>query len=115
LKLKIAVSCSSGTVWYGFVAKVNSKETEMFKPIMVAIGLFAASAAGAHAEPANSNAGGHQYQTRDGNSFSNPGKMFQYLRDRDNGLANGNPRDIVDAYPDEFDNVGDLIRQKHVD
>lgn len=48
----------------------------------------------------------------DGTVHKNAGAMFQYLRDRDNGLAAGNPKDIVEAYPDEFENVGDLIEQK---
>jgi hypothetical protein len=48
----------------------------------------------------------------DGTVHSNPGEMFQHLRTRDNGFAAGNPKDIVNAYPDEFDNVGDLIHQK---
>ena len=46
-----------------------------------------------------------------GDTFSNPGQMFQYLRTRTD-LAAGNPKAIVDAYPDSFDNVGDLIQQK---
>lgn len=95
----------------------------MFKPSMLAIGLIAATTVGAYADPSNSNGngpgqnsgGGHQYETKDGHSFSNPGEMFQYLRDRDNGLANGNPKEIVEAYPEEFENVGDLIQQKRVD
>ncbi|MET3900469.1 hypothetical protein ABIB57_004435 [Devosia sp. UYZn731] len=52
------------------------------------------------------------YVLKDGTVHDTPGEMFQYLRDRENGLAAGNPKDIVDAYPDEFDNVGDLIHQK---
>ncbi|GLQ52811.1 hypothetical protein [Devosia nitrariae] len=48
----------------------------------------------------------------DGTVHKNAGAMFQYLRERDNGLAAGNPKAIVDAYPDEFENVGDLIEQK---
>ena len=46
-----------------------------------------------------------------GDTFSNPGKMFQDLRTRTDAAA-GNPKAIVDAYPDEFANVGDLIQQK---
>lgn len=53
-----------------------------------------------------------EYVLLDGTTHSNPGEMFQYLRERNNGLAAGNPKDIVDAYPGEFDNVGDLIHQK---
>lgn len=48
----------------------------------------------------------------DGTVHENPGSMFQHLRERDNGYAAGNPKDIVNAYPDEFENVGDLIHQK---
>jgi hypothetical protein len=47
----------------------------------------------------------------DGDTFSNPGEMFHYLRIRTDATA-GNPKAIVDAYPDSFDNVGDLIQQK---
>jgi len=47
----------------------------------------------------------------DGDTFSNPGEMFQYLRTRTDAAA-GNPKAVVGAYPDEFDNVGDLIQQK---
>ena len=47
----------------------------------------------------------------DGDNFSNPGKMFQYLRTRTDASA-GNPKAIVDAFPGSFDNVGDLIQQK---
>ncbi len=46
-----------------------------------------------------------------GDTFSNPGQMFQYLRTRTDAAA-GNPKAIVDAYPNEFANVGDLIQQK---
>lgn len=52
------------------------------------------------------------YVLEDGTVHDTPGDMFQYLRTRDNGLAAGNPKEIVEAYPDEFDNVGDLIEQK---
>lgn len=48
----------------------------------------------------------------DGTVHDNPGAMFQYLRTRDNGLAAGNPKAVVDAYPNSFRNVGDLIHQK---
>ena len=47
----------------------------------------------------------------DGDTFSTPGQMFQYLRTRTDAAA-GNPKAIVDAYPNSFDNVGDLIEQK---
>lgn len=46
-----------------------------------------------------------------GGEFTSPGHMFQFLRDREQGAA-GTPKDIVDAYPNSFDNVGHLIAQK---
>ena len=52
------------------------------------------------------------YVLENGTVYDTPGAMFQYLRTRDDGLAAGNPKDIVDAYPNEFENVGDLIDQK---
>jgi hypothetical protein len=54
------------------------------------------------------------YVLKDGTVHETPGAMFQYLRTRDNGLAAGNPKAIVEAYPDKFENVGDLIQQKRV-
>ena len=60
----------------------------------------------------NGNGDGNKTLTLvDGDTFSNPGQMFQYLRTRTDAAA-GNPKAIVDAYPDSFDNVGDLIQQK---
>ena len=53
-----------------------------------------------------------EYVLLDGTTHGTPGEMFQYLRERDNDLAAGNPKDIVNAYPDDFENVGDLIHQK---
>lgn len=46
-----------------------------------------------------------------GDTFTNPGAMFQDLRTRTDYAA-GNPKAVVDAYPWVFDNVGDLIQQK---
>jgi hypothetical protein len=46
-----------------------------------------------------------------GGDFASPGAMIQYLKVRTEGTA-GNPKAIVDAYPNSFDNVGDLIAQK---
>lgn len=56
---------------------------------------------------------GNQGCTLDlGGDFKNPGKMFQYLRTREQG-ASGNPKDIVDAYPNAgWGNVGGLIADK---
>ena len=82
--------------------------------LALAIAIFASSAA--HADPDTNNKGGSkQYELVDGTSFTNAGAMLQHLRDRDNGYASGNPKDIVEAYPEEFDNVGDLIHDKRVD
>lgn len=85
--------------------------TSLKKAAIVGLSLaFVGGIAGTHAEE-----GGNSFKSyvlEDGTVHATPGEMFQYLRTRDNGLAAGNPKDIVDAYPDEFDNVGDLIRQK---
>jgi len=53
----------------------------------------------------------HSYALDDGTVHGNPGEMFKHLRTRDNGLAVGNPKDIVNAYPDAYENVGDLVGQ----
>jgi hypothetical protein len=60
----------------------------------------------------NGNGNGNQTLTLiNGDTFTNPGQMFQYLRTRTDAAA-GNPKAVVDAYPWVFDNVGDLIQQK---
>jgi hypothetical protein len=60
----------------------------------------------------NGNGNGNETLTLvNGSTFSNPGKMFQYLRTRTDAAA-GNPKAVVNAYPDEFSTVGDLIQQK---
>lgn len=93
----------------------------MTKSIALVLGLLLATSSTAFAEPTKSenanasNGSDKRYELVDGTSFSNPGAMFQHLRERDNGYAAGNPREIVDAYPQEFENVGDLIEQKRVD
>lgn len=80
---------------------------------MKSIVLIATVASLSLAGLAPASAEGPQEMTlKDGTVHENAGAMFQYLRDRDNGLAAGNPKDIVEAYPDEFENVGDLIEQK---
>lgn len=80
---------------------------------MKSIALIATVATLSLAGMAPVNAEGPKEMTlKDGTVHENAGAMFQYLRDRDNGLAAGNPKDIVEAYPDEFENVGDLIEQK---
>lgn len=81
--------------------------------VAIAIALFATS--GAYADPQTSNGGGKRYELVDGTTFTNAGTMLQHLRDREDGYAAGNPKDIVEAYPEEFENVGDLIHQKRVD
>jgi hypothetical protein len=86
----------------------------MMKLATAAIAVALLATSGAYADPETNSRGGKQYQLVDGTTFTNPGSMFQHLRDRDNGYASGNPKDIVEAYPDEFENVGDLIHQKRV-
>ena len=76
------------------------------------LGLGLALLAGATGTMADESKHDGTYVLEDGTAYDNPGEMFQYLRTRDNDLAAGNPKDIVDAYPDEFKNVGDLIDQK---
>ena len=82
------------------------------------LALLASSAALADNGKGNDNGNGggngndYTYVLEDGTVHDTPGAMFQYLRTRDNGLATGNPKDIVNAYPDEFETVGDLIHQK---
>lgn len=90
----------------------------MTKLIALVFGATVLLSTAAYADPGQNanNGGGHDYVLLDGTTvYDNPGEMFQYLRTRDNGLANGNPKDIVEAYPDSFENVGDLIAQKRVD
>ena len=87
----------------------------MRKLIILALGAGLLTAP-AFADPGNGQGdGGNEYVLEDGTTHSTPGHMFQYLRTRDNGLATGNPKDIVEAYPDSFETVGDLIDQKRVD
>ncbi|MFK4811682.1 hypothetical protein ACI3KW_15890 [Devosia sp. ZW T5_3] len=76
------------------------------------LGLGLALLAGGAIAHADETASGKSYVLKDGTVHDTPGEMFQHLRTRDNGLAAGNPKDIVNAYPDEFENVGDLIQQK---
>lgn len=81
--------------------------------LALAVALFATS--GAYADPGTSNGGGKHYELVDGTTFTNAGAMIQHLRDRDGDYASGNPKDIVEAYPEEFENVGELIHEKRVD
>ena len=70
--------------------------------------LLAMGAAPASAGSDNGNAyGKNGCQIKNGTEFKNPGKMLQYLSERD-----GNPKATVDEYPNSFDSVGDLISQK---
>lgn len=87
----------------------------MIKSATVAIAIALLATSGAYAEPEANNAGGKSYELVDGTTFTNAGTMIQHLRDRENGYASGNPKEIVETYPDEFENVGDLIHQKRVD
>jgi len=83
--------------------------------LLAATTLSTAALAGDNGKQGDGNSGngnGNKTLTLiDGDTFSNPGQMFQYLRTRTDAAA-GNPKAIVDAYPDSFDNVGDLIQQK---
>lgn len=92
----------------------------MMKSAALVLGLVLTATSAAYAAPENENAnsgngGGKLYELVDGTTFTNAGSMFQHLRDRDDGYTSGNPKDIVDAYPAEFENVGDLIHQKRVE
>ncbi|MBD8065687.1 hypothetical protein IC608_09390 [Devosia sp. PTR5] len=87
----------------------------MIKAATVAVVAALLATSAAVADPGTNKGGGKHYELVDGTSFTNAGAMLQHLRDRDNGYASGNPKDIVEAYPEEFENVGDLIHQKRVD
>jgi hypothetical protein len=90
----------------------------MKRAIILAAALAASSSPMAFAQSAtqgtgnSGNGNGNETLTLvDGDTFSNPGQMFQYLRTRTDAAA-GNPKAVVDAYPGTFSNVGDLIQQK---
>jgi hypothetical protein len=84
--------------------------TTLKKSALLGLGL-ALLAGGALAQEQS----GKSYVLEDGTVHATPGEMFQHLRTRDiEGFAAGNPKDIVEAYPEEFENVGDLIEQKRV-
>ena len=84
-------------------------KTSLKKAAILGLGLaLLGGMAGAHADEKGSD---RTYVLKDGTVHDTPGAMFQHLRTRDT-LAAGNPKDIVNAYPDEFENVGDLIEQK---
>ncbi|WP_108461170.1 hypothetical protein [Devosia naphthalenivorans] len=86
----------------------------MIKSVALAFATIALATAAAHADSKPENAG-QQYELVDGSTYSNAGEMMQHLRDRQDEYAAGNPKEIVDAYPEEFENVGDLIQEKRVD
>jgi hypothetical protein len=72
--------------------------------------LGVASGASAH-ESGVANENARSCTLKIGGEFASPGAMFQYLQVREQG-ASGNPKAIVDAYPNSFSNVGDLVAQK---
>jgi hypothetical protein len=86
--------------------------TTLKKSALLGLGLaLLAGGAGAMAQEQS----GKSYVLEDGTVHATPGEMFQHLRTRDiDGFAAGNPKDIVEAYPEEFENVGDLIHEKRV-
>lgn len=90
----------------------------MKRALILAAALAAVSSPMAFAQSAtlgtgnSGNGNGNETLTLvNGDTFSNPGQMFQYLRTRTDAAA-GNPKAVVDAYPNSFSNVGDLIQQK---
>jgi hypothetical protein len=90
----------------------------MKRALILAVALAASCTASAFADSAtlgtgnSGNGNGNETLTLvNGPTFSNPGQMVQYLRTRTDAAA-GNPKAVVDAYPDSFSNVGDLIQQK---
>ena len=85
-------------------------KTSLAKPVMLGLGLAHLGVPAGMADEGQGKSPSYVLET--GDEFATPGAMFQYLRTRDDGLATGNPKAIVDAYPDEFETVGDLIHQK---
>lgn len=83
------------------------------KSVLLGLGLALLATQVGMADAGNGN--GTTYVLKDGTVHETPGAMFQYLRTRDNNLAAGNPKDIVNAYPESFETVGDLIHDKRVD
>jgi hypothetical protein len=86
--------------------------TTLNKSLLLGLGLALLATPAAMADQGNGN--GTTYVLEDETEHETPGAMFQYLRTRDSDLAAGNPKDIVNAYPEEFETVGDLIHQKRV-
>lgn len=83
------------------------------KSVLLGLGLALLATQIGMADAGNGN--GTTYVLKDGTVHETPGAMFQYLRTRDNNLAAGNPKDIVNAYPQSFETVDDLIHDKRVD
>lgn len=81
-------------------------------PFLVGLGLALLAS---QASLAGQGGNGTTYVLEDETVHETPGAMFQYLRARDGDLAAGNPKDIVNAYPESFDTVGDLIHEKRVE
>lgn len=81
------------------------------KSLLLGLGLAMLATPAAMADEGN----GTTYVLEDETVHETPGAMFQYLRTRDSDLAAGNPKDIVNAYPEEFETVGDLIHEKRVE
>lgn len=86
--------------------------TTLNKSLVIGLGLMLCAVPAAMADAGNGN--GTTYVLDDETVHETPGAMFQYLRTRDE-LAAGNPKDIVDAYPEAFDTVGELIHEKRVE
>ena len=86
--------------------------TTLNKSLLLGLGLALLATPAALADAGNGN--GTTYVLEDETAHETPGAMFQYLRTRDE-LAAGNPKDIVNAYPEEFETVGDLIHEKKVE
>lgn len=87
-------------------------KTTLKKSVLLGLGLALLTGGAAMAQEGKPE---KSYVLEDGTVHETPGEMFQHLRTRDiDGFAAGNPKDIVEAYPEEFENVGDLIHQKRV-
>lgn len=83
------------------------------KSVLLGLGLALFATQAGMADAGNGN--GTTYVLEDETVHETPGAMFQYLRTRDGDLAAGNPKDIVNAYPEAFETVGELIHEKRVE
>jgi len=83
------------------------------KSVLLGLGLALVATQAGMADAGNGN--GTTYVLEDGTVHETPGAMFQHLRARDDDLGAGNPKDIVNAYPEEFETVGDLIHDNQVE